>query len=78
MSYFNNDQLAEMSRLEGIPAEDRCWCGWYRIEECGCGSPRDKTCADKLAARCPECGNAPTRPGDDLIHISGCSRSIQP
>lgn len=46
--YLNSDQLAEMDRLDRIPPEQRCYCGWYDIGKCP-HCPVGKTCADKLA-----------------------------
>ena len=79
MSYFNSEQLAHMDALDRMPPETKCWCGWDRLGECwNCN--RDcpgKTAADKMAAWCPECRNAPSPDGaQPIIHRYGCSRGL--
>lgn len=74
MSYFNSDQEDYMRSLARIDPKEKCWCGWYRLGECPNGCPVDKTCADKLAARCPDCHNDAGPAGDRPIwHRVGCS-----
>ena len=78
MSYFNDDQLEAWHALERIPPEQRCWCGWERLGECR-QCPPGKTCADKMAAWCPECRSAPTPDGArPITHRVGCSLRAAP
>lgn len=75
---FNDEQRAYMASLDAMPAETKCWCGWYPAGECY-NCKRDnrvagKTCADKLALRCPECGNTPSVPTWPVFHTVKCSR----
>lgn len=72
LSMFNADQLDYMESLGRMAPETKCWCGWNRLGECHQGCPDDVTCADKMKASCPKCGNAPHRPGDVLTHRKGC------
>ena len=74
MSYFNDEQRDHMRSLEEIPPAERCWCGWYRLGQCR-NCPASATCADKLAARCPQCRNAPSKPGGTLVHLVTCPAS---
>ena len=46
MSMFNEYQEAYMTELERIPRSQRCWCGWYRLDECP-HCPKDRNNADK-------------------------------
>jgi hypothetical protein len=43
--YFNEFQNAHMDYLHSLPAEKKCPCGWYLIEEClaGKGCPACNT-----------------------------------
>lgn len=77
MSLFNDDQLDYMRSLEEMPPETKCWCGWYRLGECpNCKTyAPGKTCADKIAVRCPECRNDPGPNGGTITHTIRCSRS---
>lgn len=75
MSYFNEEQQDYMRSLAAMPLETKCWCGWYRLGECPNGCPKDKTCADKMATACPECGSTKGLPNLPLYHRRGCSRS---
>lgn len=34
MSYFNSEQEDYLKSLSKIPDYKRCWCGWYKVEEC--------------------------------------------
>lgn len=75
---FNDEQNAYMDSLAEMPPETRCWCGWYAKGDCyNCKrDPRvaDKSCADKLALRCSECGNTPSVPEWPVFHTRTCSR----
>ena len=62
-----------MKYLDSLPAETKCWCGWYKLGECSNDCPEDLTCADKIKLRCKVCGNSPHRPGHKLIHLINCS-----
>lgn len=57
---FNRDQVAHMEYLASIPADKKCWCGWYLLGECPhCSS--DKTNADRIKNQCPDCkGDLPS------------------
>lgn len=76
---FNREQIAYMETLAQMPADTKCWCGWYSVRECKVieckKSDLGLTCADKLAAACGECGNVPWEPGEKINHKAGCSRS---
>lgn len=64
--------------LGTLKPEDKCWCGWYRKEECWSGCEQhDKglTCADKLAKACSECGNTPAFPDWSVSHRINCSQN---
>lgn len=78
MSLFNEHQQDYMASLNRMEPGKKCWCGWYPVGECyNCKrDPRvsDKTCADKLALRCPECGNTPSVPEWPVFHSIKCSR----
>jgi hypothetical protein len=72
--WFNEDQQAYIEYLATIPPEQKCWCGWYKVNECP-HCPSGKTSADKIAVRCPECHNDPGPEGDrPIIHRKGCSK----
>lgn len=77
MSLFNDEQLDYMKSLSEMAPATKCWCGWYPVGECyNCTrDPRvsGKTCADKLALRCHECGSTPSVPEWPVFHYSGCS-----
>lgn len=81
MSLFNSEQLDYMASLNRMPAETKCWCGWYPFGECyNCKQDvrvSQKTCADKMALACPECGNTPSVPEWPVFHLKNCSR-VQP
>lgn len=34
MSYFNEDQEDYIEELSKRPNNKKCWCGWYRLDEC--------------------------------------------
>lgn len=53
MSYFNAEQQDYMRDLAKIPMEEKCYCGWYRVDECQrCKkSHPGKTCSDKILER---------------------------
>jgi hypothetical protein len=83
---FNADQREHMAYLSRQDPATLCWCGWYTLAEIGrrkdgrCPSggpscPPGKTLADKNRLRCPECGNAPWKPGGELTHLVSCSKS---
>ena len=74
---FNTEQRAYMRSLDAIPPERKCWCGWNRLGECRTGCPPDATHADKIAAQCRKCRNAPLRPGMKLTHRKGCAEENQ-
>lgn len=73
MSYFNQDQQDYMNSLALMPAEQKCWCGWYRLGQCpNCHTMR--SCAEKLVERCPECWNDGGPDKGPIIHRIGCTR----
>jgi len=69
---FNQEQKEYMKYLASLPPETKCWCGWYTLEKCPNNCPKDLTAADKIKLQCKKCGNAPHRPGMELIHIHTC------
>ena len=51
MSYFNSDQEDYMDTFSKIPPNKKCWCGWYKFNECyNCerGKYSEKTLQDRL------------------------------
>jgi hypothetical protein len=80
LSALNEEQESHWRALVKIPPERRCWCGWSLLGECWhCSrSVPDKTCADKIAASCPECHNdpGPYGPGP-IVHFTGCSKAAR-
>lgn len=48
MSIFNEHQEAYMEMLAKIPAEKKCYCGWYKLGECQNRCDPAKTNADKI------------------------------
>ncbi len=51
MSYFNSEQEDYINSLSKIPANEKCWCGWYIFGECyNCklGKYAEKTLQDRL------------------------------
>ena len=51
MSYFNSDQEDYINSLSKIPANEKCWCGWYKFNECyDCkrGKYAEQTLQDRL------------------------------
>jgi hypothetical protein len=80
-SYFNEEQQDYMKSLAKLGPENLCYCGWYPKGKCSTPSPcpPDKSAADKIAARCPDCHNAPPPDGSrPIIHIYTCPRSPKP
>jgi hypothetical protein len=71
-SMFNSEQEGYMRYLDSLEPETKCWCGWYRLGKCQNGCPTDATCRDKMNAKCKRCGNAPHRPGAELVHLKNC------
>jgi len=63
-----------MNSLSEMPAETKCWCGWYALGKCPNGCPTDKTCKDKMATACPECGSTKGLPHLPLYHRIRCSK----
>ncbi len=75
---FNAEQRAYMEELNRVPPAMRCWCGWFGKGGCHV-CPRDKTCADKLAARCETCGADPGPTNQfPTTHRNGCPRQGLP
>lgn len=75
MSHFNSDQLDHMASLATIPAESKCWCGWFPVGKCH-SCPTDVTAADKLRARCDGCHNDPgPHFNRSVTHRIGCERT---
>jgi len=73
---FNAEQRAYMATLDNMDPATKCWCGWYALAECRCERVTNgQTCADKIAAKCPECGNDPFQPGSKIVHLRNCSHS---
>ncbi len=71
---FNSEQRAEMQALDLMPTNQRCWCGWFTLGSCY-SCPPNKTCADKIASSCLECGADPGANGTHpTLHRIGCSR----
>lgn len=79
---MNEYQRAHAEEMDSTPAELRCWCGWWRLDEkhpsCSCrsGVLAGLTCADKIKVMCPDpgCRSAPI-PGREPIHTIGCQLS---
>ncbi len=71
---FNSDQNDYMDSLARMPLESKCWCGWFAKGECH-SCPPEKTCADKIALRCPECQEYPILHNSKLQHRRGCSKA---
>lgn len=71
-AYLNDDQNSYVEYLHRIPLAGKCWCGWYPLGECPT-CPKDKTCADKVAAQCPICHNDGGPEGRIITHRIGCS-----
>lgn len=69
---FNEDQRAHMHQLAATPPENLCWCGWYERGKCSNGCDPAHSAADKIATRCPHCGNSPSSAGGRLIHVINC------
>lgn len=69
---FNEDQISYMESLSRMDLDARCWCGWYARGKCENGCDPAVSCADKVAAQCPHCLNAPREPGGELRHIINC------
>lgn len=90
MSYFNEDQEDYMRQLNKIPAESKCYCGWYRLGECVV-CPPDKTNADKLREQATKEGKvnnkessidrtdgaAPIYIGENAVFVNNLYRDAQ-
>lgn len=76
---FNDDQKDYMESLSRTPAEEKCWCGWYRVAGSGVPvcphCPPGATAADRAKVQCPECRSFPGAPGLPLHHIITCSHN---
>ena len=73
---LNEHQKDYCRYLGTLTPEAKCWCGWYRAEECHCERRNaGLTCADKLARACSECGNTPLFPQWEVSHRSNCSQN---
>lgn len=71
--YLNSEQNDYVDYLHSLPLTEKCWCGWNRLGKCY-NCPADKTCADKVAAQCPECHNDGGPEGKPITHRIGCSK----
>lgn len=68
---FNEFQIEHMKELAAKEPNTLCWCGWYDLGKC----PNCKTqhsAAEKIAQQCTHCGNAPSVPGAEMIHLWNC------
>lgn len=76
MSYFNEEQEADMKHIASLPDDKVCWCGWGEKGNCPTPSPCDPnfSLADRKKAICPECGDSPWKPGLPTHHRVGCSQ----
>lgn len=73
MSFLNSEQQEYAEALGRTDPARRCWCGWYQLGQCP-HCPTGKTCADKIAVRCPLCLNAPPADGGrPNVHVKGCT-----
>lgn len=72
---LNEHQQAYVDMLNKMKAHELCWCGWYKKGECP-RCPGHVSAADKLKARCSECGSAPHNHGANLYHQKGCSHRV--
>jgi hypothetical protein len=72
---FNDDQRDYMRSLGKLSNDERCWCAWYRVNECP-NCPPGKTLTMRLAVQCPErlCQNYPSPhdPDGKIIHNICC------
>lgn len=69
---FNSEQRDYMDSLSRIPAEQKCWCGWYPVGECR-NCPADKTLAQRLEVSCLHCTSYPPADGSrPIIHTRWC------
>lgn len=69
---LNEDQKDYMRYLATVPAEKRCYCGWYMANEC----PNCKdsgTLAYRLTRQCPGCDNYPSLGYSKVTHRIGCT-----
>lgn len=71
-SVFNEEQQDHMRSLAAIPADQRCWCGWNRVNKCY-NCPAGYSLAQRLIVQCPSCRNFP-RPwiSSTLTHVITC------
>lgn len=70
---LNADQQDYVDSLSKIAPDQKCYCGWFRLGQCG-HCPPHLTCADKLAAMCPECKNYPyILDGRPITHNIKCA-----
>lgn len=65
---FNDEQIDYMKYLATVPAEKKCYCGWYMAD--GCPNCKGRgTLADRLKMQCPDprCRNYPSLGGKPTI-----------
>ena len=71
---FNSEQRDYMRYLAKQDPNTLCFCGWYHKGDCP-HCPPDKSAADKIALKCPECGGNPITPdGNECYHRKECSK----
>ena len=73
---LNEEQKDYMRYLATVPAEKKCWCAWFRADECPHCKGRG-TLEQRLKVQCPSpmCRNYPpvgeqTRP---IVHNIRCT-----
>lgn len=74
MSSLNEEQLSYVRSLSAIPADRKCWCGWWELGKCQ-NCPAGKSLAQRMAVSCPFCRNFPSADGSQPIrHVITCPR----
>ena len=61
-----------MKELATIDPKNKCWCGWFSLEECNCERTPKLSQQEALNMACPKCGNYPYSALSKLVHIRGC------
>lgn len=76
MSYFNEEQEADIKHIASLPDDKVCWCGWGEKGNCPTPNPCDPTysLADRKKATCLECLSYPYKPNGIMYHRRSCSK----
>lgn len=76
---LNQEQQEYVNSLAAIPDENRCWCGWYRLDQCP-NCDKSSSLADRLKVSCKhkQCRNYPRQgdPEGTIIHNIACPDRI--